>query len=311
MHQWNKSGESDKLHLQFVSIEHVKMNPGNAKNAVDWPTMAMIVAVYLCWGCIIWFHDSLPWWLILPTGAYVAALHTSLQHEVLHGHPTRSRLLNEALVFITPTLWLPYKRYKETHLAHHNNQILTDPERDPESYYLLPEQWTHMGGIRQWLSNINHTLAGRMIVGPGISIVQFWWAEWGDVLRGDRRKAKAWLWFAIAATATLAIVAWCGMPIWQYLVLIAYPGISLALVRSYCEHQAAEHIEHRTIIVECSLFWSLLFLNNNLHVPHHERPQLAWYKLPAYYRSEREKLIMQNNGYLMSYAYPRMEWLRR
>ena len=37
---------------------------------------------------VVWFHASLPWWVILPVGAYFAALHASLQHEVLHGHRT-------------------------------------------------------------------------------------------------------------------------------------------------------------------------------------------------------------------------------
>jgi fatty acid desaturase len=302
------------------------MKQNSASRSIEWPTLAVIAVVYAVLGSLVWFHSGIPWWIILPVGSYFAALHTSLQHEVLHGHPTRSGGLNEALIFLTPTMWLPFRRYKETHLAHHNNAHLTDPVIDPESYYLLPEHWGQMTGIRRLLFQINHTLGGRMLIGPAVGIVRFWSSEFSDILRGDRAKAKAWAGFAASCCCVFAYVIWCGMPVWQYLLLIAYPGISLALVRSYCEHQAAEQIEHRTIIVECSLFWSVLFLNNNLHVPHHERPSLAWYKLPAYYRSEREKLITQNNGYLMSYAqmfrryflsakeplpYPNMTWLRR
>ena len=101
---------------------------------------------------------------------------------------------------------------------------------------------------------------------------------------------RAWAWFVPACAITLwYVVHVCGMPFWQYYLLIAYPGISLALVRSYCEHQAAEDVEHRTIIVEASPFWSLLFLNNNLHVAHHTVPALAWYKIPAFYRAERDR----------------------
>jgi len=122
-------------------------------------------------------------------------------------------------------------------------------------------------------------------------------------------------------------VGMAAMPLWKYLSLIAYPGISLALVRSFCEHQAAERVDHRTIIVEASPFWSLLFLNNNLHVAHHTRPTLAWYRIPAYYRAERDAMIARNNGYLMHgygeifrrfllrakepVPYPHMEWLKR
>ncbi len=294
--------------------------------SLEWPTLFIIALVYTVLGTIVWLHAALPWWFMLAVGSYFAALHTSLQHEVLHGHPTRSKILNEALIFLTPTMWLPFQRYKETHLTHHNNAHLTDPEVDPESYYLLPDHWGEVRGIKRVLFQINQTLGGRMLIGPAVGIARFWSAELLDVLRGDRRKVKAWAMFVASCACVFAYVIWCGMPVWQYVLLIAYPGISLALVRSYCEHQATENVDHRTIIVECSMFWSFLFLNNNLHVPHHERPALAWYKLPAYYNRERDKLIAQNNGYLMSYAemfrryfvtpkepvaYPELRWLRR
>ena len=148
------------------------------------------------------------------------------------------------------------------------------------------------------------------------------------IAAGNRATLTAWLWFALAVALTLwLVVGVAGMPFWQYYLLIAYPGISLALVRSYCEHQAAEQVNHRTIIVEASPFWSLLFLNNNLHVAHHARPGLAWYKLPAFYRAERDALIARNDGYLMKgygqifsrfflkakepIPYPDMSWLRK
>jgi fatty acid desaturase len=295
---------------------------------VEWPTVAVIAIVYLVLGLLTWYHASLPWWLILPIGAYFAALHTSLQHEVLHGHPTRHRRLNEALVFLTPSLWMPFRRYKETHLAHHNDLNLTDPVKDPESYYMLPETWAALPGVKRTLYQWNNTLAGRMIMGPAISIIQFWGAELADVLRGDRNKAFAWAQFAVACALTLTwVITICGMPFWKYCVLVAYPGISLALVRSFCEHQATESVDHRTIIVEANPFWSLLFLNNNLHVVHHEKPALAWYKLPALYRAEKQRFLVKNNGYTMNgyneifrrfaftakeqVPYPNMNWLKR
>ncbi len=295
---------------------------------IEWPTMGLIAAVYLVLIGLVWLHASLPWWVILPVGAYFAALHASLQHEVLHGHPTGNRLLNEALVFASPTMWLPFHRYRQTHLLHHNDSNLTDPRLDPESYYLFPEAWAEMTGIRRVLFEINHTLAGRMAIGPAISILRFWSSEFRGMANGNLETARAWAWFALSAAITIWFVVWvAGMPLWQYYFLIAYPGISLALVRSYCEHQAAEAVEHRTIIVEASPFWSLLFLNNNLHVAHHARPALAWYKIPAFYRAERAQLIAQNNGYLMKgygeifsrfflkakepIPYPSIKWLKK
>lgn len=297
------------------------------KRPVEWPTIVVIVMVYFTLGLLTWYHESLGWWIILPLGAYCAGLHSSLQHEVLHGHPTRHRILNEVMVFPTPTFWLPFQRYRETHLNHHNDLHLTDPVNDPESYYLLPEAWAKVDGPTRQLYIFNHTLFGRMLIGPAIGKFRFWTEELQQVFKGDTQKGKAWALFAASCAITLFwVVGICGMPLWQYYLLIAYPGISLALVRSYCEHQAAEDINHRTIVVEASIFWSLLFLNNNLHVAHHTKPSTAWYKLPAYYKAERNELIRKNNGYRMTYAeifrryffkpkepipHPNVGWLRK
>jgi fatty acid desaturase len=297
------------------------------KQPIEWLTLGLIAIVYAILAMLTWNHESLPWWLILPVGAYCAALHSSLQHEVLHGHPTRNRMFNEALVFITPTMWLPFQRYKETHLAHHNDLHLTDPQRDPESYYLLPEEWGRVQGLKRQLYIFNHTLFGRMLIGPAVSVFQFWPTELLDAFRGDRSKQMAWSVFSVACAFTLFwVTVICEMPLWQYVLLIAYPGVSLALVRSYCEHQAAEDVNHRTIIVESSPFWSLLFLNNNLHLAHHAKPTIPWYLLPAYFRSERELLVRKNNGYQMTYGeifrryfftakepipHPNVDWLKR
>jgi fatty acid desaturase len=267
---------------------------------VEWLTVGLIVLVYATLGSLVWFHTVLPWWFILPVGATAAALQSSLQHEALHGHPTRSRKINEALVFLTPHFWLPYGSYRDTHLRHHNDAHLTHPHFDPESQYLLPEEWAALPGLKRELYLVNQTLGGRMLIGPAISIIRFWSAEFNALLSGHFDGLGNWRNFAFSSVIIVTYVgAVCNMPLWQYFLLIAYPGISLALVRSYCEHQAAQDVAHRTIIVEASPFWSLLFLNNNLHVAHHARPNLAWYELPAYYRAERENLIARNNGYLM------------
>ncbi len=302
--------------------------PHEGKRGTEWPTVGLIVVAYAVVAALVWFHAILPWWVILPFGAYFAALHTSLQHEVLHGHPTGNRLLNEAMVFPTLTLWLPYYRYRQTHLTHHNDANLTDPRLDPESYYMLPEHWAEVTGFRHSLYEFNNTLAGRMLIGPAVSIIRFWFSEFRDIASGNRETLVAWLWFVASSVITIwFVIGVAGMPLWQYILLVAYPGISMALVRSFCEHQATEQIGHRTIIVEASAFWSLLFLNNNLHAAHHERPALAWYKVPAYYRAERQRLISQNNGYVMKgygeifrrfflkakepIAYPNMDWLKK
>ena len=294
---------------------------------LEWPTLGLLAVDYAVLAVLVWFHADLAWWIILPIGAYFGCLNGSLQHEVLHGHPTLSRRLNEALIFISPQFWLPYGRYRNLHLAHHNDLNLTCPVRDPESYYLLPENWAKFSGWRKALYNFNNTLFGRMLVGPAISIIQFWGQEFSALLKGRTDGRKCWLAFGVSTALIIAYVMWCEMPVWQYVLLIAYPSISLSLVRSFCEHQAAEDIGHRTILVEASAFWALLFLNNNLHIAHHERPKIAWYELPKYYAEEKARLVARNGNYLkLGYGeifrsyfwhakeavpHPNENWLRR
>jgi fatty acid desaturase len=268
---------------------------------IEWPTVVLIASMYALLALLLWFFTRLPWWVASPIGAYLVALHGSLQHEALHGHPTRNRLVNELLVAINPSLWFPYRRYRNLHLTHHNDEHLTDPQLDPESYYLLPDRWAALPAPMKQLYTLNHTLGGRMITGPLIASIRFWSSEVFAMIKGDREIIRAWLLHVPACAATLVYALWiCGIPFWQYILLLAYPGVSLMLVRSFCEHQAAEKEGWRTIIVEASPFWSLLFLNNNLHVAHHTRPRLPWYELPSYYRSERDALIAKNNGYRMN-----------
>jgi fatty acid desaturase len=39
-----------------------------------------------------------------------------------------------------------------------------------------------------------------------------------------------------------------------------------------------------------------LFLNNNLHILHHERPSLPWYSLPGEWRTRRDELLSVRHG---------------
>ena len=89
----------------------------------------------------------------------------------------------------------------------------------------------------------------------------------------------------------------CGIHPLLYLAATAYPGFSLLMLRTYAEHRAGEAVPTRTAVIESSPLFGLLFLNNNLHAPHHERPALAWYRLPAYFRENRTRILTENGGY--------------
>ena len=119
------------------------------KRRIEWPTLAVAAIIYSIFGLLTWFYDALPWWLVLPIGGYLVAWHGSLQHEVVHGHPTPWRWFNELLVFPSLWLWQPYAVYRESHLTHHRDEHLTDPRHDPESFYVTPETWARMGPLRR------------------------------------------------------------------------------------------------------------------------------------------------------------------
>ena len=48
---------------------------------IEWPTVVLIAADYGVLALIVWYHASLPWWVILPIGAYCAALHAERERE--------------------------------------------------------------------------------------------------------------------------------------------------------------------------------------------------------------------------------------
>ena len=202
------------------------------------------------------------------------------------------------LVSLPVGLVIPYRRYKTTHLKHHCDERLTDPYDDPESYYLAQMKWQGLSRPLKTLYSINNTLLGRLIIGPALVLAVFWTAEAHRARRSWRAFSHDWLpHLAGIASVFVWVVLVCEIPAWVYLFGVAYPGMSLILLRSFAEHQAHETAAHRTVVVETNPLLSLLFLNNNLHFAHHKYPQLAWYRLPEAYRAEADQIAVENGGY--------------
>ncbi len=273
------------------------------QGAVDDPTVAVLAGCYLAWAAgttILYAHVPLLGFLLT---LLATALHASLQHEALHGHPTRMRWLNEALVFPALGLCFPYGRFRDLHLAHHHDEFLTDPYDDPESNYLDPAVWQGLPRWRQRVLRFNNLLIGRMLVGPAVGLVSFVRADLQAIRNGDLAVLRDWL----LHLAGVALVLWwliavAAMPVWAYL-LAAYGAMSVLKIRTYLEHRAHELARGRTVIIEGGGLLPFLFLNNNLHVVHHMRPAVAWYKLPALYRDARDDYQRRNDGYVFrSYA---------
>ena len=117
------------------------------------------------------------------------------------------------------------------------------------------------------------------------------------IARGDLRHVPLWALHLVGVAAVLTwVLAVAGMPLWIYLLCFVYAGLSFSRLRSFAEHNYADSKEERTAIVENTPAFGLLFLCNNLHIVHHNKPAIAWYKIPGLYRANRDAYIRLNGG---------------
>jgi fatty acid desaturase len=264
------------------------------EHRLEMPTIGIALAIYAGFFTLTWFFDRLPLVLAAPLGALVLAWYGSLQHETIHGHPTSSRRINSVLASPPLALWLPYPVYREIHLLHHRHRgrYLTVPIMDTESYYRQPGTLSRVGRFRRALYRANCTLLGRLLLGPALAIHGVWAAQLSKLKSAPRRTMQVLLGHLLGVSVVLAwIVGVCRVPLIVYVSLVVYPAISLVKLRSFIEHRAADDPDCRTVVVEAAPFWGLLFLNNNLHIAHHARPTLPWYRLPRAWREMRASVI--------------------
>ena len=270
---------------------------------IEWPTLALILGCYALWALGTTVLSAL--WL--PLGFVVTllaiTLHSSLQHEVLHGHPFASRPANEALMFLPLGVIYPYGRFRDLHLAHHRDENLTDPYDDPESNYMDPKVWVRLSPALRVILRANNTLLGRMLIGPAVSVLALLRGDLAAIRAGDRAIRRDWLLHLAGMVPVLVwLVTVAAIPFWLF-VLSCYGALSILKIRTFLEHRAHELARGRTVIVEGRGVLPFLFLYNNFHVVHHAKPNLAWYRLPALYEERKEDYHRRNDGYVYrSYA---------
>lgn len=275
--------------------------PGREQAAVEVPTLLLIFAMYGGWLAITHAFGRWPLWIVAPVTVVLLTLHGSLQHEILHCHPTRWRSVNRLFGMVPLSLWLPYDRYRRNHLVHHINDRLTDPLDDPESYYFTAEDLARMSAVSRALLQAQQTLAGRIVIGSFWSIGHFLRTDFRDVLRNKEGKRAIWIEHLLWCVPVIAwLIFVCGMPLWIYVVAMVFPANGILLIRSFAEHRARANVRERTAIVERSWILGPLFLFNNLHAMHHEEPTMPWYEYNARYRLIREELIAANAGLVYS-----------
>ena len=273
--------------------------PGAVLRRDELPTWLVAAAIYGGWLVLTLYAEILPWWIAAPVLGCGIAWHSSLQHEVIHGHPTRCRTINDAIGVLPLGLWMPFHAYRRLHLRHHRVSELTDPGTDPESFYVTAEQWRRMPPALRRLAIFHNTLLGRLALGPAMAAARYWWGEIRAVTAGDGRRVVREWWCHLALLALLLwwVTAVCGLPLWLYL-LAAQIGLSLTLHRSFTEHRPARGQDARSATIHASLFWRLLYLGNNFHALHHRRPDLPWFRLMETGREGCGEMSDPANGFV-------------
>ena len=139
------------------------------KREIEWPTVTLAVGHLRTMAHSHFFPPSIcRGGRLTALGAWIVTWQLNLQHETIHGHPTRNRRVNEAIGCWPLSLWLPYSIYRSTHLAHHRDENLTDPFEDPESYYWTASGWGGLGPVWRALAYARTTLLGRVTLGPSL-----------------------------------------------------------------------------------------------------------------------------------------------
>ena len=266
---------------------------------LEIPTWLLIVSVYGGWFATVFYWHQLGPWLGTPLLVWFTTWYMSLQHELIHGHPTRKPWLNQLFGTLPLAVWYPYGLYRDTHLQHHRNEHLTLPGDDPEGYYFSRASWENLSPAMKAVVRLRNTLPGRMLLGPLSDIVSTLTGALLAVLRGEWRPVTMWLVHGAMLAVLLGWMAQRGLSPLYFVLAVSYPALSLTKVRSFFEHRAEHAPQARSTLNEAGFVWRLLFLNLNYHLVHHDLPGVPWFALRQVYFSDREAYKARSEGFVV------------
>ncbi|QAX86495.1 fatty acid desaturase [Pseudomonas sp. DTU12.3] len=285
----------DAAHRQHIEALRQRLTA-----RTEWPTWLLLIGVYGGWFAIVlnsaWLGLGWSTLLLIP----LLVLWLSVQHELLHGHPTRWIAFNKVLGYAPFAVWYPYTLYRDSHLLHHRDEDLTVPGVDPESRYLTRASWQGSSLFERSLHRLNKTVLGRFLIGAPLALLALAAQELQRLKNRERQAWLMWLTHGFCTLLMLGFIAqYSALPVWHYLLLISVPALSIAMIRSYYEHRPHAQPEQRTVLNEAGWPWRWLFLNLNFHLVHHDLPKLAWYDLPRVYRANRAQWVARSGGFVV------------
>src|SRR6516164_6710936 len=243
---WSRMSRDVHRNSARAGLPRAPVTRHSPRVSVEIPTLLLILADYAGWLAVTFAYGRWPLAIVAPITVVLITLHSSLQHEIVHGHPTRWERLNRLFAIVPLSLWLPYERYYHTHRAHHINPRLTDPLDDPESYYWRPEDLARLSAVSRFFHEIQQTLAGRIVLGSFWRIGMFLrdeaqtllHTEKRTLIRNEQNVRRVWLeHLAWCVPVILWLKLVCGMPLWIYFVAMVVPANGLLLIRAFAEHR--------------------------------------------------------------------------
>jgi fatty acid desaturase len=219
----------------------------------EGPTWVVAFAIYGGWLGLAANYRHVPVWIALPVAVYLTAWHSSLAHETIHAMRRVPRGLRTLIAAPPLGIWFPYTLYRREHIEHHRVRDLTGPA-DPESFFIEPVAWARLSPPLRAVYTANQTLGGRIVLGPALVLWRTLMSELGRIRAGDYRNVPLWSLHVAVTAALLALLDRCtGIAPWLYLSCVAYPALSLTLIRSFAEHRAGAEPAQRTATVESAL----------------------------------------------------------
>lgn len=300
-------GKRNSLYLHQQQRQYIHQRSTSILWRSELPTWIIMMTIYGGWFATLANWQALGLYPATVLLIVFTAWYMSLQHELIHGHPTRFPRLNQLFGTLPLAVWYPYGLYRDSHLAHHRNDHLTVPMHDPESYYFSDESWARFRPWQKRVIHLRNTFIGRLLLAPLIDIVQTLSSAVSAFRRVQIDAMLMWVTHLALLAMLLGWMLHLGFsPLW-FVLAVSYPALALTKVRSFLEHRAADDPLARSVINEAGLFWRVLFLNLNYHSVHHDLPGVPWYGLKAIYLHSRDAYQQRNHGFLVK-GYG--EWLR-
>jgi fatty acid desaturase len=253
---------------------------------------AIVVAI----ACL-WLASHSPHWIILLGAACVFSFANntifSLLHECVHGSFHPNRHVNESAgVLFAAFFPTAFTIQRVSHFGHHRRN-----RTDLELYdYYLPHQsrWLKTYWIYCLLTGFYWAIipvAGLVYLacpfifrsrafqnGPAK-----WWG-FGEYVRDIAAEPIGRVWSEAAFTVAFQIAAWHALDLDWIGLLACYWAFGL----NWSSLQYTDHAWSPRDLHEGAWnlrFWPMtqaIFLNYNLHLVHHRRPDIAWYYLPRF-----------------------------